>query len=275
MSAYHRPTRLADALVLLAEGQTRVLAGGTDLYPGAGSVLAGDVVDVTAVAEIGRITRDDAGLRIGAVVTWAAIAAADLPPALAALQQAALQIGGRQIQNAGTVGGNLCNGSPAADGVPPLLVLDAEVEIAGPCGLRRMPLSGFVTGPRRVALEPGEVLVAVVVPNRTLAGRSVFEKLGARRHLVISIAMVAARIVVSDGRVAEVALAVGSCSGTARRLPLVEAALHAAVIGTLGARVTPADVAASLAPIDDIRATAGYRLEAATALVRRAVETLG
>lgn len=272
MTAYHRPTRLDQALMLIADRRARVLAGGTDLYSAAGTTLAGDVVDVTAVAEIGRIIHDAEGLRIGAAVTWAAIAAAELPPALAALQQAALQVGGRQIQNAGTIGGNLCNASPAADGVPPLLVLEAQVEIAAPSGRRRMALGAFLTGPRRVALQPDELLTAVILPAAALTGRSAFEKLGARTHLVISIAMVAARVVVDAGRVRDVSLAVGSCSGVAQRLPKVEAALRGAALADLASCVSMADVAASLAPIDDVRATAAYRVEAATELVRRALE---
>ena len=271
MSAYHRPTRLDQALALLAGGTARVLAGGTDLYPAAGATLAGDVVDVTSVAEMRRIDRTADGLRIGAAVTWAAIAAADLPPAFAALQQAALQVGGRQIQNAGTIGGNLCNASPAADGVPPLLVLEAEVEIAFAAQRRRMPLAAFLTGPRQVALMPGEVLTAIVIPPRAQLGRSAFEKLGARTHLVISIAMAAVRLVHDGVRVGEVAVAVGSCSGVAARLPQVEAALAGAPVADLFLRVTQDAVAASLAPIDDVRATAVYRIEAATELVRRAM----
>ncbi len=275
MSAYHRPTRLDQALALLADGKARVLAGGTDLYPAAGASLAGDVIDVTSVAEMARIDRTTDGLRIGAAVTWAAIAAADLPPACAALQQAALQVGGRQIQNAGTIGGNLCNASPAADGVPPLLVLEAEVEIASAGGLRRMALAAFLTGPRKVALKPGEVLAAILIPPHAQLGRSAFEKLGARTHLVISIAMVAARLVHDGVYVTDVAVAVGSCSGVAIRLPRVEAALAGAAIADLSSRVTQASVAAGLAPIDDVRATAGYRIEAATELVRRTVGRAG
>ncbi len=123
MTAYARPADLETALARLAQGGT-VLAGGTDLYPGAG--LAGDVLDITGITGLRGLTWGD-GLRIGGCTTWSDIAEADLPPALTGLQQAARMVGGRQVQNAGTIAGNLCNASPAADGVPPLLTLGAEV----------------------------------------------------------------------------------------------------------------------------------------------------
>jgi CO/xanthine dehydrogenase FAD-binding subunit len=268
MSAYARPATLDQALALVASGCARVLAGGTDLYPGAGTRLGGNVVDVTAIAEMTAISRADAGLRIGAAVRWGQLAKAPLPPALHALQQAAVQVGGRQIQNVGTIGGNLCNASPAADGMPPLLIANAQVEIRGPQGLRLVPLAGFVTAPRRVALLVGEIVTAIVVPDAGLRGKSAFEKLGARTHLVISIAMAAARIVIAEGMVVEAAISVGSCSGVAQRLRAVEAALAGVAVSGLNERILRGDVAAALAPIDDVRATAAYRTEAATELVR-------
>lgn len=275
MPDYARPDTTTEALRLMAEGSWRVMAGGTDLYPGAGAYLAGSLLDVTALPGFSGITQGD-GLRIGAATPWSAIAAADLPAACRALQQAAVQVGGRQIQNAGTVGGNLCNASPAADGVPPLLALDAEVELLSAGGPRRLDLKRFLLGPRKVALAPGEILAAIVIPDTALRGRSAFLKLGARTHLVISIAMVAARMVVEQGRVSEAAVAVGSCSAVAVRLPLVEAALRGSAVDEAVGKVSAADVQQALAPIDDVRATAAYRREAAVELVRRAVaEALG
>ncbi len=272
---YLRPASLSEAVAALSRDRGRVLAGGTDLYPATQApVLAGPVVDVGGLPELHGIATTPAGLRLGACTTWAEIAAAPLPPALAALQQAAREVGGRQIQAAGTLGGNLCNASPAADGVPPLLAVAAEVELAGPQGARRMPLAEFLTGARRTALCPGEVLVAVHVPAAALAGRSLFLKLGARAYLVISITMVAVRLMAEGGRVAEAALAVGAASPVARRLPEVEAALAGAPLAGAAARIDPAAVARALAPIDDLRASAAYRAEAAAVLLRRAVATL-
>ena len=267
---YARPQSMTEALQLAAEGSWRVLAGGTDLYPGAGVQLAGSVLDLGSVRGLSGIEIDK-GLRIGAATPWTAIAEADLPTACRALQQAAWQVGGRQVQNAGTIGGNLCNASPAADGVPPLLALEAEVELVSATGPRRLPLRDFLLGPRRTALLPGELLATVLIPERALRGRSAFVKLGARSHLVISIAMVAARLGIEDGSVVQASVAVGSCSPVAVRLPAVEAALVGASVAEALDRVTAADVQAALSPIDDVRATAGYRRAAAVELVRRAV----
>ena len=270
MSLYARPNDLTDALVLRTKG-ARVLAGGTDLYPGAG--LAGDVLDISDVLALRGITRGD-GLRIGAAVTWSEIAEADLPPACVALQMAARAVGGRQVQNAGTLAGNLCNASPAADGVPPLLILGAQVELASLRGVRRLDLADFLLGPRKTALQSDEILVAVHVPLAALAGRSVFMKLGARAYLVISIASVAVRLVMQAGVVTQAFVAVGACSAVAKRLPLVEAALIGVPVRQLRDAVRAAQMAA-LAPIDDVRATAEYRVEAAAELVARAVVDCG
>lgn len=269
MTGYLAPDNLKEALAALAAG-ARALAGGTDLYPLAKGRLAFPVVDLAELPELAGITETKDGLRIGACTTWSTVAESDLPPACLALQQAAREVGGRQIQNVGTVGGNLCNASPAADGIPPLLVLGAEVELASTGGLRRMGLADFLIGPRRTALRRDEVLTAIHLPKTALGGRSAFQKLGARAYLVISIAMVAARVVVSGGQVVEAVVAVGSCGPVARRLPLIETALLGPAATATG-RIAAADVVAALSPIDDIRASADYRRSAATELVRRAV----
>ena len=273
MTAYARPADLETALALLSDGARRVLAGGTDLYPGAGAELDGPVLDITALPALKGITLNQ-GLRIGAATTWAEIAAADLPPALQGLQQAARQIGARQVQNVGSIGGNLCNASPAADGVPPLLTLDAEVELCTRDATRTLPLDKFILGPRKTALAPGEILVAVHVPATALAGRGAFLKLGARAYLVISIAMASARVVVSQGIVTDAAIAVGAASPVARRLTHLERALIGAPVGTLADQVTAETISTALDPIDDVRATAGYRAEAATELVQRLLRGL-
>lgn len=272
---YERPASLAQALDHLGARAFRLLAGGTDLYPGTqGRQLSGDILDLTAIEALRQIELGPRGLRIGACATWSAIAATALPPALASLQQAAREVGGRQIQNAGTIGGNLCNASPAADGVPPLLILGAGVEISSAAGQRVLPLSDFITGPRRTALKAGELVTAIVIPRPALTGRSVFRKLGARKYLVISIAAVALRVVEREGRIADAYVAVGACSAVARRLAEVEAALRDQPVSGAAERVTDGIVAAALAPLDDIRASAAYRSVAAAELIRRAVDDL-
>lgn len=269
---YVRPATLSDALAAAASG-ARVAAGCTDLFAATRRqtlTAPHGVVDVTGVSELAGIARTPAGWRIGGATRWATIRDADLPPAFDGLRAAAAEVGGAQIQNAGTIAGNLCTASPAADGAPPLLTLNAAVEIASAGGTRALPLASFLTGPRRTALAPGEIVTAVTIPDA--AGRSAFLKLGARRHLVISIAMVAVRIVERDGAVAEAALAVGACGPVATRLPEVEAGLIGAPLAA--ARIDEAAVAAALSPIDDIRATAAYRIGAATTLLRRALAEL-
>jgi CO/xanthine dehydrogenase FAD-binding subunit len=267
--SYLRPASL-DAAVQALRAGARPLAGGTDVYPGAGAHLPAPVVDLTGVPGLRGVSETATGLRIGACTTWTDLAEASLPPGCRALQQAALQVGGRQIQNVGTIGGNLCNASPAADGVPPLLAMDAEVEMVSCDGVRRLPLQDFLLGPRRTALHSHEVLTAVHLPAAGLSGRSTFVKLGARAYLVISIAMVAVRLEVQDRRITQAAVAIGACSAVARRLPRIEDALCGPAADA-ESRIDPGDVAAALDPIDDVRATAVYRRHAAAELVRRAV----
>ena len=134
---YVRPDGLETALTLLAERPLQVLAGGTDLYAMTDRPeLSGDVLDVTAIPELGGVTVAEDGVRLGAGASWTQVAAATLPPAFDGLKAAAREVGSLQIQNRGTLGGNLCNASPAADGVPPLLTLDAQVELASVRGRR-------------------------------------------------------------------------------------------------------------------------------------------
>lgn len=272
MGNYLRPHRLEEALGALQQPFT-VLAGGTDFYPArVGRTIDEDVLDISAIADLRGISATSDGWRLGATATWGELIAADLPPLFDGLKQAAREVGGRQIQNAGTIAGNLCNASPAADGVPPLLALDAEVEIANRSGSRKVPLAAFVTGNRRTVLRPGELVVAIHVPTPAHEARSAFLKLGARRYLVISIAMAAATLEISAGRVVRARVAVGACSAVAQRLPALEAALAgAAVDGALGTKVEPAHLA-PLTPLDDIRGSARYRTDAALTLLKRLLE---
>jgi CO/xanthine dehydrogenase FAD-binding subunit len=269
MGEYVRPSRLEEALSALARPHV-VLAGGTDFYPArVGRAIDEDILDIGAIAELRGISTTAGGWRLGATTTWSELIEADLPPLFDGLKQAAREVGGRQIQNAGTLVGNLCNASPAADGVPGLLTLDAEVEIASRAATRRLPLDQFITGVRRTALIPGELVVAIHIPKSARETRSAFLKLGARRYLVISIAMAAATIEIVDGRIAAARLAVGACSAVAQRLPALEAALLGAPVdGHLAGLVDPAHLA-PLAPIDDIRGSAGYRGDSVLVLLRR------
>lgn len=269
---YSQPTELADALALLQQAQRQVIAGGTDVYPAMQPGQRPEAfLDVTRIAGMAGITETPDAYRFGAAATWTDIVQADLPPAFDALRAAAREVGSLQIQNAGTVAGNLCNASPAADGVPPLLALDASVELgSAERGPRMLPLAEFITGVRQTALAGDELVTAIHVPRPPAGMTSGFEKLGSRRYLVISIAMTAANILLDgQGRIAEARVAVGSCSAVAQRL----AALEADLIGQDPSEITidPTHLA-PLAPIDDVRGTAAYRLEAAAQQIRRAVQ---
>jgi CO/xanthine dehydrogenase FAD-binding subunit len=273
---YGRPEELGQALRWLATSRPAIVAGGTDFHPArVGRPPEAEILDLSRLAALRGITADGSGWRIGALTTWTDVARAALPPLFDALAQAALEVGGLQVQNRGTVGGNLCNASPAADGVPALLALDARVELASLRGARTLALADFVFGARRTALAPDELLVAVRLPRGTPAARSRFLKLGHRRYLVISIAMVAVSVDVdAAGRAVRVGAAVGSCSAAARRLPALEAALEGtpreAIAETAAGALRDPAVLAPLAPIDDVRGTAAYRLDAVATLLRRA-----
>jgi len=271
---------LDEATTLLASGPARVLSGGTDFYPALGErVIRDKVVDISALGQLRGISTEPAFIRIGGLTTWTDIIRTPLPRCFDALKSAAREVGSVQIQNRGTVAGNLCNASPAADGVPPLLALDAEVELTSRSDLRRMPLAEFIVGNRKTLRRPDELLTAVLIPRQVENAASVFVKLGARRYLVISISMVAVVLHLGklpldktdDYRVLTARVAVGSCSVVAQRLRKLEQDLvGSSVAEGLAARVRSEHLA-GLSPIDDVRATADYRVEASLRLVQRAL----
>lgn len=273
---YLRPTRLDAALDALAAAPMTVLSGGTDHFPARVGPRAPEaVLDIGALDDLRGIVETEEGWRLGARTTWTDVIEADLPPVFDALKLAAREVGGVQIQNRGTLAGNLCNASPAADGTPCLLAMDAVVVLESRAGARHLPLADFLVGYRATARRPDELLTAIEVPRPAGAARSTFLKLGARHYLVISIAMVAATLEVDrDGTARAARVAVGACSATAQRLPALESALVGAPAAPgIGDRVTPAHLA-TLSPIDDPRASAAYRREAARVLVVRALERL-
>jgi CO/xanthine dehydrogenase FAD-binding subunit len=266
---YLAPLRMEDALGSLSGGGAKILAGGTDFYPALRDrPVTFDTIDISRIAGLRGISRISEGWRIGATTTWTDLVKTDLPPAFDGLKAAAREIGAIQIQNAGTIVGNICNASPAADGVPPLLALDAVLELASRRGTRRLPLAAFLLGNRQTALARDEIATAVLVPKPAPDAWARFEKLGARAYLVISIVMVAAVIEASGGRIARARIAVGACSPVAQRLPALEAALRGLPLAQAAAAVSPAQLG-GLAPIDDVCATAAYRRQAALVLLRR------
>ena len=210
MSAYLRPVNLDDALGTLGDRPFRILAGGTDVYPADAAAVgwghagidhpgSAPTMDITALHELSGIRRLADRIEIGALVTWTEAIESELPAWFDCVRLAAREVGGRQIQNRGTIAGNLCNASPAADGVPALLVLNARVRLQRRGGRRELSLEEFITGNRRSCLQPGELMTAIVIPSPAAVSRSTFLKLGTRRYLVISIAMVAAWMALRDG----------------------------------------------------------------------------
>lgn len=276
MADYLRPTSLDDALAALADRPWTMLAGGTDVYPAnVGRPISDDVLDLTGLPSLREIRVADGRLRIPALATWTDVVRADLPPAFDGLKTAARSIGGVQIQNRGTLAGNLCNASPAADGLPNLMALDARVELSSTGGRREMAVEEFVIGNRRTARHPDELVTAILVPEPSPMARSTFLKLGSRAYLVISIASVAAVVEVgTDGRVVSARIVVGACSEVPRRIEAAEERLVGEVATrSLAAAIEAPDLAV-LAPIDDVRGTADYRRDVALSLVRRAVSEL-
>jgi CO/xanthine dehydrogenase FAD-binding subunit len=276
MASYLRPTRLEEALEALASRPRVVLAGGTDYYPArVGRPLDDEVLDITALQALRAIIDEGKAWRIPALATWSDVIAADLPPLFDGLKRAAREVGGVQIQNAGTVCGNVCNASPAADGVPNLLVLDARVELTSASGGRQIAIGDFVTGNRRTERRPDELVTAILVPKPRSAAHSTFLKLGARRYLVISIVMVAAVVELGpDDTIVTARIAVGSCSAAAKRLPDLEHALAGRRLSPELADLVRPDQLAPLTPIDDVRGTASYRRDATLTLLRRALSEL-
>lgn len=269
---YHSPVKLVEALQIVACGNGKIVAGGTDLYPSAQQGKSPDFfLDVTRIQGLDAISASDHGVRIGSAVTWTQIINADLPHAFDGLKDAAREVGSLQIQNAGTIAGNLCNASPAADGVPPLLALDASVELESAArGRRVLALSDFLLGVRQTVLAPDEMLTAIYVPASSPDMTSAFEKLGSRRYLVISITMTAVNLIRDDaGSIMQACVAVGACSPVAQRLVALEASLVGQHPETV---VIDPVLLTELAPIEDVRGTKDFRMDVVVEQVSRAIK---
>jgi CO/xanthine dehydrogenase FAD-binding subunit len=276
-SSYIQPQNLTDAISALSRPgapDTMIISGCTDVYPAhVGKLLPEFLLDVSAVSEMRQISIGKHETRIGGAVTWSEIVKAELPPAFAALKCAAKQVGSIQVQNRGTIAGNICNASPAADGIPPLLILNAEIELASTTGTRRMALSDFILGYRKTAIRPGEILSAIIVPYSPQGARTSFVKLGARKYLVISIVMVAAYVLKNaDGSISDARVAIGSASEKALRLHHLESELKGLKPDIKPSALLRREHISLLKPIDDVRATSGYRHDAAMQLIAEAID---
>jgi CO/xanthine dehydrogenase FAD-binding subunit len=252
-----RPATLEEALELRA-GRPDALAirGGTDVMvelnfdrsrPDA-------ILDLGEVAELGGWSREDGRLRLGAGLTYAEAERGKLAAELPALAEASRTVDSPQIRNRGTIGGNLGTASPAGDALPPLLVSGAEVEVANANGTRTLPLTDFLFGPKRNALQDNELIVAVYVPPA--GGPQTFLKVGPRNAMVIAVCSLAVAV---DQERDEIRASFGSSGPVAGlvQLPLADAAS------------LPEAVVEAAAPIDDVRGTAAYRRHALAVLARR------
>jgi CO/xanthine dehydrogenase FAD-binding subunit len=272
-----QPRSLPEALAAKAERPGAVpIAGGTDVMvelnfdhrrPEA-------VLDLARVPELAVWDREDGRLRVGAGITYTR-AIAELAGDLPGLAVAARTVGSPQIRNRGTIGGNLGSASPAGDCHPPLLAMGAEVEVASTAGRRRVPIEAFFTGPKKSALEPSELILAVWLPPAS--GPQQFAKIGTRNAMVIAVCSFALALDPERGRVGT---GIGSAGPTPLPAPDAERFLQGvldseglwasrAPIGDRAAARFGELVAASARPIDDVRGTAAYRVHALGVLARR------
>jgi xanthine dehydrogenase small subunit len=276
-----RPRTPREALRLLAEHEDALpIAGGTDLMVAwnAGALAGRTFLDVSPLREWARIrTTKDAAL-VGALATHTDLLRHPLVRSrLPLLAEACATVGGVQIQNRGTLGGNIANASPAGDTFPPLAVYEAVVIAASASGRREIAFQDVFTGPKRTSLAPGELIEAVRIPLPARPPTSaVFRKVGTRAAQAISKTVAAGLLWLKrDGAVEELRFALGSMAPTVRRLRSAEAFVR-------GQRLTPAVIREAVAlvskdvsPIDDVRSTADYRLAVSRNLLLRFLETEG
>ena len=280
---YLAPTSLAQALAALADGGgAMVLAGGTDLMPQsrAGKLRpARTLLNIRRVPGLAAIAVDGRALRLGTLVSVATLLSHPLVREHAPLlADAADHFASDQIRNVATLGGNLCNASPAGDLLTPLLALDAEVELAridsaGSVATRRLPLDGFFTGPGRTRREEAELLTAVHVPLAPRGQVAHFHKSGSRPALdiaTIAIALVARRD--DEGRLHDVRLALGAVAATPLRARRTEALLEGHGLDAALVAQAAECAAAEATPIDDVRASAWYRQELLRNMTRRMLD---
>jgi CO/xanthine dehydrogenase FAD-binding subunit len=274
---YLAPRTLAEAAEALRHGAALVFAGGTDVMP---QVRSGklrwqsSLVNINGVAELRGMREQGALLRIGALTSITTLLGSELVrERLGPLWQACNAFASDQIRNAATLGGNLCNASPAGDSLVPLLALDAQVVLvskpAGELVQRSLPLDGFFTGPGRTQRTPRELLAWVEVPLPPAGFRGEFLKFGARPALDISTISLAVGALTSGGRWQHVRIAIGAVAPTPIRARLAEAALEGQPVGAAAIDAALQAASADIHPISDVRASEWYRRELVHNLLRR------
>ena len=276
---YEAPSSLDQAVALLAKesGEARVLAGGTDLLVQMRTDLLDPVlvVDIKGIAELRQIKEEGGGFRIGAAVTGAELKEhPKLKSVWPGVVEAANLIGSTQIQGRATMGGNLCNGSPAADSVPALIAAGAKASIVGPKGRRDVPVEDVMLAPRKLALAKGEIIASFLLPAKPARTGDAYLRFIPRTEM--DIAVVGCRRVPHARCRAARARPRGSSLGAVAPRPLLVAEAAAALIGSKvdDAALQKLDAAARAAcqPIDDKRGTKEYRIKVAGVLARRAAQ---
>ncbi|GAB4437675.1 MAG: FAD binding domain-containing protein [Anaerolineae bacterium] len=274
-TGFARPATLAEALGLLGqtESRWRVIAGGTDvLVQNEHRLKTLNLLDIGGLAELRQISERDDVISIGALVSYTGLIRSPLVQKWAGpLVMAAREVGGAQIQNMGTLGGNVVNASPAADGVPPLYVLEAQLVLKSVRGERTLPVQAFTLGPGKTVIQPDELLAEILIPKQTHAGQEIafFEKVGTRKAQTIAKASVAFRGWLMDGRLSHVRVALGAVAPTVILAPQTSATLTSGLLDE--AILLQAGQAAhnECSPIDDIRSTAAYRRKLVRGLLVR------
>lgn len=269
---YHRPTTVAEATRLLAAGDARVLAGGTDLIPQTreGRRRLSHVIDLKGIDELVRVERGRFAWKVGAASAIGHLGRnVDFVREHKGLLESARLIGSLQVQNRASIGGNLCNAAPSADAVPLLLSLGCEVEIAGPTG-RRTVAAAIATGPGRTMLAPDELVVALIIPILPAMTAAKYLRFTPRREMDIAVAGVGTYLQLDDkGLIAAARLTLASVGPT----PVGAVAAEKVLVGhrpSLSLFAAAADAAASDArPISDTRGSADYRRELVAVLSRR------
>jgi CO/xanthine dehydrogenase FAD-binding subunit len=275
---YERPASLAEAVTLLRGGGVTILAGGTDLMPQTQAGLRAFqpvLMNITRIPELRGIEDGTQAIRIGALTTITGILDSPLVrehiPVLAA---AADCFASDQLRNWATLGGNIANASPAGDMIIPLLLLDAELELAGAgeggqVQSRRMALMDFFTGPRQTRLEPHEILAAIHVPRPSRDFVAEFEKFGARPALDISLVSVGIAGVRGNGALENARVAIGSAASTPLRVRQTEAALNGRPLDAEAIEAVAETAAREINPISDVRGSAWYRREMVANITKR------
>jgi CO/xanthine dehydrogenase FAD-binding subunit len=268
-----RPRSVREALTVYARTPEALpIVGGTDLMVAWNLGVLNDrvMLDLARLEDWSRIERTPTGLRVGALVTHAAVQRhAAVRRHFPLLVDGCATIGGVQIQNRGTLVGNVANASPAGDSLPPLAVYDARVHIASASGRRSIPFLDIFAGVKKTTLGPGELIDAIEIPFPAAPPtRQLFRKVGTRAAQAISKTVVAAQLwLAADGTVRDVRVAFGSMAPTVRRLRQVEAFLTGRALTPATIRDAIALVSADVSPIDDVRSTAVYRLTIAQRLL--------